>query len=491
MAVPFDQIPFTWKRKGNLAEIRPNYSKKGPLPWPTKILVVGQMLTGLAVATQVVPITRPDNGASYFGSGSQLDMMIRAARAANTTSEMMAVGLADAGGSTAATRTITITGTATQSGAWPLFIAGKSVRVGVTVGDTPTITATAIAAAINADTSLPWTAAAAAGVVTLTARNKGTQGNLLDVRVGYYADDMMPPGFTAVVAAGVAGSLDPTLTALLAIIANDWYTDIIIPWTDSTTMAALEADLARRYNAMGGLDCHAYSCITGSYATVTTWLSTRNSQYVTTLPMNSPLDPPAVIAAVLGATSAFHLGNDPARQLGTLVLKGIKAPLGKDQFTDTEQNLLLSKGGSTYDAGADGTVALNRVVTNYQRTSANIADEAWLDITVTKTMSRLRYDWLNYVSLLYPRHKLANDNSPSLATGTPGSVIVTPRQMLGTYIARYKTWMEQGWVEDIEYAKANSFFEINAGDRNRLDGNMAVKIIGNFIVGAYVLEFAA
>jgi phage tail sheath gpL-like len=224
---------------------------------------------------------------------------------------------------------------------------------------------------------------------------------------------------------------------------------------------------------------------------VTAWSATRNSPYVSTLAINRSPTPPAVTAAALAGLASFHLTNDPARQLGSLVLRGVLAPVSADLYTDTEQNLMLSRGLSTFDVTAAGEVVLNRVVTNYQRTSLNVPDQAWLDIMVPKTMSRLRYDWNSFVSLQYPRHKLASDTSPALATLDPGSGIATPRMMFGTYIARYKLWMQQGWVEDVEYAKANSVFELNAADRNRLDGRLAVKVIGNLIVGAYALEFAA
>jgi phage tail sheath gpL-like len=491
MPVYFNEIPFSWLRKSNLAEIRPTYNKSGALVWPTKILVVGQMLTGIATAGVPVAISRTGDAAAQFGAGSMLDMMIRLLRQNNATSELWAVGLADAGGSVAATKTITITGTPTDAGTWPLWIAGRSVRVGVSLTDTPTTTATAIAAAINADTTLPFTATSALGVVTLTARNKGTWGNLLDVRVGYYSDDRIPPGFSAAVAAGTAGATDPTVTALLTTIANTWYTDIVWPYTDSTSMAALETDLARRYNALGGLDAHAYTCITGTYSAVTTWSSTRNSQFVSTLAINNPLDPPAGVAGALCGVAAFQLGNDPARQLGSLVLKGIKAPADTNLYLDSEQNLMLGKGLSTFDTLSDGSVVLGRVVTNYQKTSLGVADQAWLDINVPKTLSRIRYDWTSYKSLQYPRSKLAADNSPGLSQIDQNSGIVTPRTMFATYVARYRVWQQQGWVQDAEYAKANTTFEINANDKNRLDGKLALSLIGNLIVGADAIEFAA
>lgn len=493
MPITLNEIPYTWYRKGAYVEARPNYSNKGTAPWPTRVVITGQKLAaGTGAAGVAMPITRLDQATAYFGQGSQLEAMIKIFKLANKVSEIWAFPYDDAGGSVAATKTITVTGTPSVSGTLPLYIAGRRVAVPVTTTDTPTTVAAAIVTAITADPNLMMSATSALGVVTLTAKNKGTVGNLIDVRFGYYWDDLVPPGLTLVIAAGTAGATDPTIQTLITNLANDWYTDIVMPWTDSANMALLETDLARRYNAMGGLDMHSYTGLIGSYATATTWSSTRNSALQSTLPTGPAApQPPFLWAASLAGVAAFQLGNDPARQLGSLVLPGIMAPLAAGQFLDTEQNLMLGKGLSSWDALPDGTVVLNRVVTNYQKATSGAADTAWLDIMVPKTLSRIRYDWINYVQLTYPRHKLADDTSPSLGNLDPSQGIATPRSLLGSWVGRCRLYAQQGWIEDIEYVKANSFFERDANDRNRANGRQSIKIIGNLIVLAGALEFAA
>lgn len=492
MPITFNEIPYTWLRKGAYVEARPNYQTKGAAPWPTRVLIVGQKLAaGTAAANVPLPITRIDQATGYFGQGSQLEAMVKAFKAANKVSEIWAFPLADAAG-TAATKTITITGTPSAAGTVALYIGGRRLAIPVATTDTPTTVAAAIVAAVTADPAMLMSATNAAGVVTLTAKNLGTLGNLIDVRINYYWDDVSPLGLTFVVATGVAGATDPAISTVITAIANDWYTDIVMPYTDSANMALLETELARRYNAMGGLDMHAYSGLIGSYATATTWSSTRNSAYSTTIPCGAaPLDPPFLWAAALAGVAAFQLGNDPARQLGSLVLPGIKAPAPAAQFLDTEQNLMLGKGLCSWDALPDGTVVLNRVVTNYQKANSGAADQAWLDINVPKTASRIRYDWINYVQLNFPRHKLADDTSPALQTLDPTNAIATPRSLMGSWIGRCRLYAQQGWIEDIEYSKANSFFERDANDRNRANGRQSIKIIGNLIVLAGALEFAA
>lgn len=490
MTVAFNEIPANWRRKGVYAEAKPRYDRKGLTAWPAKIIVIGQLLAaGSATPLQAYPITRPDQAVGLFGPGSQLAQSVMATKKANRVTELWAIGVSDADG-TAAVKTITLTGAPNNSGTLALWVQGRRLTVGVTPSDTVTTVATKAAAAINADTSLGVTATSLAGVVTVTARHKGTCGSAIDIRLNYLDDEATPSGLAVAIAEATPGATDPSIAPVIAALANQWFTDWVMPWTDSANILLLEAELTRRYNAMAKLDAHAYTSVVGSYATATTWSSTRNSPFITTQPMTRPLNAPWEIAGSLAGLAAFHLTNDPSRQLGSLVLPGILAPAAADRYTEEEQNLMLAKGLSTWDALDDNTVVLNRVVTNYVKTTLGVDDDAWLDIMVPKTVSRIRYDWLSYVSLLYPRHKLADDGSPSAANPDNSGTIVTPRTMMGTWIGRCGSYARAGWIEDVDYSKANSFFERNADDRNRLDGRQAFRVIGNLMVLASSLEFA-
>lgn len=491
-SISFDQIPYSWKRKGVYAEIKPRYDRRGLYDYPTKVLIVGQMATG-ATATALTrkPITRDTEAPAFFGAGSPLAQMVTAFRKANKVSELWAIGVADAAGGVAAVRTITVTGAPTDSGTLCLYIGGKRLAVGVSVADTVATIATAIAAAVNEETSLLFTAAAAAGVVTLTAKAKGTCGSAVDMRLNYFDDETTPAGVVVAIGQTTAGATDPTIQAVFDLVANEWYTDVVLPWSDAANMALVDAETKRRYDAMAKLDAHAYVGIAGSYAAATTWSSTRNSPFVSALPAKSAPNAPWEWAAVMAAIATRHLTDDPARQLGSLVLPGLKAPRPEDCYTEQEQNLLLNKGLSTFDRLDDGTVTVNRIVTTYQKTSAGVDDEAWLDVMVPKTMSRIRYDWNTYVTSQYPRAKLVEDASPAANNLDAKDAVVTPRKMLGTWMARAKKYLDAVWIQDIAYTRENSLFSIDVDDRDRLNGRQPVMIAGNMIVLAGLLEFAA
>jgi phage tail sheath gpL-like len=489
--ITFEQIPYSWKRKGVLAEIAARYDRRGLYDYPTKVLIVGQMAAGAtAAALTPKPITRDTEAAAFFGAGSPLAQMVATFRKNNKINELWAIGVADAAGAVAAVRTITVTGAPTDSGTLCLYIGGKRLAVGVSVADTVATIATATATAITADPTLPFTASAAAGVVTLTAKAKGTCGSAIDLRLNYWPWETTPAGIAVAFASTTSGATDPTIQAVFDVVTNLWFTDFVVQWSDSANMALIDAEMLRRYNAMAKLDAHSYIGLAGTYATVTTWSSTRNSPYVSVLPAKGAPQPPWVWAASLGGVATRYLTDDPARQLGSLVLQDIMAPASIDCFTPTEQNLLLDKGLSAFDPQDDGTVTLNRVVTSYVKTAAGIDDEAWLDIMVPKTMSRIRYDWNTYVSSLYPRSKLAADAAPSVYS-LDNPDIVTPGKMTATWLGRAKKYLDAGWIQDLAYTKANSLFEIDASDKNRLNGRQPVVIIGNLIVLAGRLEFTA
>ena len=193
--------------------------------------------------------------------------------------------------------------------------------------------------------------------------------------------------------------------------------------------------------------------------------------------------------------TTFHLTNDPARQLRSLVLPGVEAPDEADQFLDEENDLLLRNGISTFDCLSDGSVTISRMITTYKKTTLDIADRAWLDIMVPVTMSRIRYDWSAYVGLMYPRSKLVDDESAGAFASRhdddqdPGTAVVTPKRMAASWAARCSLYGEKVWIEDVQRTVRESVFERSTDDRNRLESRQQVEIVGNLMVFAGRIEF--
>ena len=143
---------------------------------------------------------------------------------------------------------------------------------------------------------------------------------------------------------------------------------------------------------------------------------------------------------------------------------------------------------STFTVAVDDTVQLERVVTENTTDANGIPSQAWHDIMVPATMSRIRYDWIGYVSLVYPRNKLAPDGS--LAAEYDGTV-VTPKRMRGAWAGRCRVYAENGWIVNTAATVAASTFVIDSNDPNRMNSRQQVNLIGNLMILAGDLEFAA
>ena len=186
----FNTIPTDIRTPGQYVEIDNAKALRGLPSLNRRILVVGNKLpAGTAAPLTLCRVNSGDEGATLFGRGSVLHEMLRLARAANKTSDIWALGVEDLAAGVAATKTITVTGPAAAAGTIALYINGQKLSIGVAAGDAASAVATAIAAVVNGYQNGPVTAAAAAGVVTLTARHKGAFTQGIGVLVNFYDDE--------------------------------------------------------------------------------------------------------------------------------------------------------------------------------------------------------------------------------------------------------------------------------------------------------------
>lgn len=492
--IPFTQIPQPpYQTPGTYVEVQPSYAQVGLLPWPANALIMGQMLsTGSAVANKVYAVTRLADATALFGSGSQLEAMARRFLAANGFIPLNMAALADAAGATKATGNFAITGTWTASGTLPLYLHGVYVPVAIGVGDTAATVAANAVAAINDFANPVLQVTAAQGTsgqnneIILTARHGGLIGNNIALEVAAGPGDALPAGMIVTVTAMSGGATNPTIATIIDAITGVWFTDIVIGWQDNANLSALTAELANRYNAMEGLDAHAYTCVTGSYSQQLAAQTGLNSPWLSAIGMVAPPSPPWEIAASLGAVASLNLTNDPARQLRGLALPGIVGDRAANRLTAEEKELELEGGICPFDTDADGTVVLKRVPTTYLTNSQGVADPAWHDIMVPKVMSRVRYDWKTYTALLYPRNKLADDGS---VASEYDSSVVTPSRMKASWAARETLYEQSGWLENGAVLNRQAVFARDANDRNRMDCSIPVQIIGNLMVLATLLQF--
>ena len=404
---------------------------------PQKILFVGQKTSaGTAVAGALNQNILNDNSwDTLFGLDSMLAAMVRSARAVNGATQFDAIALDDAAG-TNATGTITFTGPATEAGTLTVYAGSKknnAYSIAVADTDSETVVASAVAAAITADTKAPVDAVSALGVVTLTAVHDGTFGNTIGVAV-----EGAVGGVGTTIVAMTGGATDPTLTAVFDVVGTTRYQAIVWPYdTDLTTLTDF---LDPRFNVDNNiLDGVGFVSMTDTLSNHLAALGAENSESlsinvdkleVATATYKGPsiLEIPVVKAAEFASIRGLRLTEGAS--IGSFVITrssrdafGGAALASKPYFntpfpdlelvnvgmgwTDAETAQLKAAGG--WVAGnnrAGNEVIAGEVVTTYKTDTAGNPDPTFTFLNYVDTTSAIREYFVNNYRSRYAQFRL-------------------------------------------------------------------------------------
>ena len=484
MAISFNQISPNTRVPWAYVEFDNSNAMQGPALQPYHILAMGQKLeAGTVAAATPTRVSSASQAGEFFGVGSMLQGMVTALLANNNFTALTVVALDDPAEGVAAEGTLVVTGPATASGTVALYVAGRRFSIPVASGDTGNDIATAIAAEINDDATLPVTAAAVTGTVTVTARHAGVIGNDIDIRLNYYSGEALPGGVGIAITAMAGGAGDVDIADAWAAVGDEQYNVVAMPYTDSANLAAMEAELADRFGPYRQIDGYAFAAKKGTYGELATFGQSRNSEFVSVMAATGSPSPAYEWAAAISGMVAYYGNIDPARPFQTLEIKGVLAPDLASRFSFAENNNLLFDGIATHSVDAGGRPRVQRLITTYQTNAFGADDTSYLDVNTLLTLSYLRYDFRNYFLRKYPRHKLANDGTRFGA----GQAIMTPKIGKAEAIAKFRDWEELGLVEGIEQFKRDLIVERNAQDPNRLDFLLPPDLINQLrVVGAQI-----
>jgi phage tail sheath gpL-like len=484
MPISFDQIAADTETPGTVIEF--NNTRVGASAQPQRALLIGQKLTAGTVAQNLLRrIDTADQAGKMWGRGSHMHDMAVAFKAANKTTELWGIALDDGGSSVAAAATLTITGPATGSGSIYLLAGGKRIVQGVTSGQANTAIATALAATINALTDVPFTAGVASGVVTLTAKQKGTLGNQLDVRLNYYPGEELPAGVGCTISAFASGATDPDVATVLVAIAGVQYNKIACALSDAANLTKVEAELSTRFGPDDQIEGRVIAGIVGAVGAMSALGQARNSPFSSLMGNGkSPTSPWVTAAAVCGVDA---LDPDPARPRQNMPLpRSILAPAESDRPIRTERNALLKDGVSTFIYGIDGSVSIEVMRQTYKLNTLGLADRSYKYPMTIDTLGYIRYDFRAYISQKYPRAKLAKDGT----NFDPGQVVVTPSILTAEFGIRARAWEKKGLVQDVDTLIENAIFEINADVPDRVDFLVGPELVKGFRMLAGQIRFS-
>ena len=438
--VGFHNFPAsTWRPSGSFVEFDP--SQANTAIQQQRALLIGQ-ITASGTTASNVPVLAYNQAQvnALAGNNSMLALMYAAYRAQDAYGEVWLAPLSDNAGGAAGTQTITITGPATAGGVLSLYVMGVPVPVTVNSGDTATAMASAVSTAIGLAQSVMCTASPAVGVVTVTSNHKGIAAGDIDLRLNYRGqqnNEATPAGVTVVIAAGVAGALNPVMTTLLTNTGQQTYDFIALPYTDTTSLTAIEAylnDLTGRWSSIQQLYGHCFTAYRGTVAARASFGVTRNSQHMTCLGYFDSPTPVWMEAADLAGLHAVPIRVNPAQGVAERAL-GLLPPPMASQDTPSNRNTLLFDGISTYFVDPSGTARIDRSITMYQTNTGGLPDNSYLNTNLLfQAMYCARYINAQIISQFIQPGKIL------VVNGTPiplGANATTPAMVFQAVVGYY------------------------------------------------------
>jgi len=461
--IAFASIPASIRKPGKYFEFNTSLAVRTLPGNLQKTLILAQRLAaGTVAANTVVDVFSDAEAATYFGRGSQAHLMVRAALTANPYLALTVLAMDDAGASVAASATVTHSGTATSAGTLTLNIAGQQVMIAIASGDTAANIAAALKAQCDKQPDLPVTAAVVTSTVTLTAKNKGTQGNAVKLSTVCTATGLtVTPGTMA------SGATDPTAATGLAVAFASGHNIIITAWNDATNLAALRTHLDNVSGALeqrGAIGIYGH---TGSLGTATTLAGGVNSGRISGILVPGAVNLPCEVAAAYGAVVDSE--EDPARPLNTLALTGITAPPLANRLSRTEQENALYNGVTPSEVGPGDKVQIVRAVTTYTLDPQSVPDISLLDLTTIRTLDYVRKACRERIALRFPRDKLSARTPPKVR----GELLDVLKKLEGLEI-----------VEMVDANKDGLLVERDLQDPNRLDARIPCDVVNGLHVFA-------
>jgi len=374
---------------------------------PKITTVIAQMLpAGTATAEVLLEDIDLNTADALFGVGSIAAEAARNFWKYNEVSTLNVLPLDDLGGGTAATGLITIEGTtAADNGEYDIYIGSKDTvhkaTAIIVATDDPTDAGDKIEAAINALDNVAVTASNVAGVVTLTAKNKGTVANEIGILV-----EGVIYNLEVSVTLMASGAGDPSMIGIAALLPDK--TDIVMPFEYGITDFVTELDSRFQFNNVAN-DGRLITGITDTKANLVTTLGTENSKSLVvfcdkpvskTLKTGSaifemPLNKAAQFASVralrlednqpIGDYVVTTAANDQRGGVHTSSLPYHNTPLSQlavipsgEGFTDGEISDIQNAGGSLMGNNrANNTVITGRIRTTYKTNAAGLVDKSY------------------------------------------------------------------------------------------------------------------
>lgn len=387
--ITFSGVPANARATARYIESQNIATSVAGLVAPRKILAFGQFNGNKSPVVNVPKqIFSEQETWDLYGRGSMLARIAKGIFDGNKTqTEVFLVPLADIGAGVKATGQITVTGTATESGSLSFLSGGQKITVAVANTATGEAVTEAVSDAITAKLDLPIVSTFTTPNAVLEARNKGLYGNSIFIETSTDNGDKVPSGLTVTITAMASGTTNPDISLGFPNLGDDFYTDVIVPYKDSTNTNALTALGNTRYAPDIKKPIAGFVPNTQGLSDFITTANGLNSQWITLIPtFASNTWEVEILAETAGIFSRANQAR-PGVPITTESVSCYRVPSGFVNFTTGVANQIVSAGGSWYRKTPDNRMVIMDLVTTRKTNDLGAIE---LDFQFTETLANLQ-----------------------------------------------------------------------------------------------------
>ncbi|MDR0876575.1 MAG: phage tail sheath protein [Treponema sp.] len=483
MPIPIRQIPANLLVPGQYQEI--DNSLAGSQGDIKKALMIGLMTgEGTAGPGKPVQVLSETKAHQLFGQGSHAAIMAATFLSLNKVEELWVLPVAEAQAGTAWKKVFSVTVSTAVAGAVSILINGKKMTAAIEADADAEAVAAAIVACINSDITLPVTAEADAGSVTVLSTVKGTAGNYNAVSIAAETSS----GITITDGQKTPGANDPAID--FSRLGEVRYNFMASAFDSVDAIRASSDELESRYGAMRQIGGRMYIGLAGELGSVSesgTMLGQAeevNSPHIMLVPRGKNPELPCVWAAAWCAIACRILADDPAANTYDTKIPGL---LGGVEFTADERQKLLQAGIATYRLDTTGNVLIERLVTSYTENTDGGRDTSYLDVQVTETVDAVRTYINAEAKKRFKTWKLAGTEE-NFGSGAKVMTAGVFRSFLAELYSEVFIKAFQ-WCQDFDGYKKSIIVEVKQDSKTRLEYQHQPNLIGQFYIGAGLLQF--
>ncbi len=425
-----------------------------------------------------------DDAIALFGAGSPAHRMWKQFTSVNKTTPVSVVCPTSSGGASA-TGTITFATTATGAGVTRVYVGENYIERSISSGDTPTVTAAAVVALINNQTTWAVTAANTAGVITLIAKAPGTQGNWIrySATITSGIGTTVTPG-AVTYASGGTTAVSYT-TALATILPFRFYYIVAEDSAASGSSAAATA-IVSQVNTQAlpitGIRQRAFFGSVDTLANTVTFATGLNAARAEVVWLAQSDRMPEELAAYCAGVYALGeqgfnfrcnfsgYGNDAVTQ----ATWNVKAPRSGAAPVRSDFLSSLNNGITPIGVNANGTTYLVKRVTT-RSLNGSVNDYRIRDAHKVTVMDKLGDD-LNAKNVLqFSGKKIGND--PVQGARTPGADVVTPAIYRAGIVKLLRDYEAVDLIENVDASIAGMVVQRETNPTTRMSALVPVDVI--------------